>query len=380
MIREQHPGGGASQGGGFGRRAEGVDFRMRARQLAARGPSPWPVLSVYVNLLTPAGEAASYRPQLRKELAEALAALPERSPERESLLIDTTRVQHYLDYELTETVSAVALFANFAEADLFEAFPLPVRLAADAVRVGPLPWLDPLLGVFDHSQRAAALVVETDVARLYVLALGRIEIRREVRGPRPVLARLAVTALEDLARETGAAWLFASADTELSAEVEAALTPLATSRLLAPVVAWDPRPSEADVVSRVEALVATHEAKALVTLAERLAEPMHGGRTVRGLEDALAALRRGTVSELVLSAAFPDLAPGWSCLSCRAFGEGAPPITCPECGRASTHAVLLREELGHRALALGARVRLIARDASPAFDAAGGIGAVLRTP
>jgi len=382
MIHERNPDGGAPSGGGggFGRRPEVGDLRNRARQLAARGPSPWPVLSAYVNLLTPAGEPAPYRPVLKRELAAALATLPDPSPERESLQIDATRVQNYLDYELTAPAQAVALFANFAESDMFEAFPLPVRFPADAVRVGPLPWLFPLLGVLDRSRRAVALVVETDAARLYALALGRIELRREVRAPRPALAGLAVAALEDLARETDATWLYASSDAATRAEVEAAFSPAGAPHLLAPVIAWDQRPSEEDVVWHVEELVATREAKARVVLAERLAAPMHGGRTVRGLEDALAALTRGTVSELVLSAAFPDTAPGWTCLSCRAFGEGDPPAACPACGRATTLAVPLREELGHRALALGARVRFVERGASPAFDAEGGIGAVLKTP
>ena len=70
------------------------------RRLAARAPSPWPMLSVYVNTRPVGPQMLTYRPLLKKRMAEELAQYPARSPERESLAVDFARVQHYLDYDL----------------------------------------------------------------------------------------------------------------------------------------------------------------------------------------------------------------------------------------------------------------------------------------
>jgi peptide subunit release factor 1 (eRF1) len=181
-------------------------------------------------------------------------------------------------------------------------------------------------------------------------------------------------------RKAGATWLVVGGEAVILPELDAALSHEARERLLGPVVPWDVRLPEAELAARVQAQVEAREADARRALATRLAEPMHAGRTVRGLEDALAALRRGSVSELVLSTAFPAEAEGWACISCRGFGDGDTPAVCPDCGRATTSTVSLREELGHQALARGARVRIVEGGDVPAFDAQGGIGAVLRFP
>jgi len=96
MIHER----GTPAGAASGRPPEGGELDALLRRLAVRGPSPWPVLSVYVNTCGNAGSAAAYRPFLKKALGEALRAMPARSPEHGSLLVDTARAQHYLDYEV----------------------------------------------------------------------------------------------------------------------------------------------------------------------------------------------------------------------------------------------------------------------------------------
>ncbi len=61
-------------------------------RLALRAPSPWPFLSVYLNTRALGGGPVTFRPFLKKSFAEAMLALPERSPERESLRVDVQRV------------------------------------------------------------------------------------------------------------------------------------------------------------------------------------------------------------------------------------------------------------------------------------------------
>jgi hypothetical protein len=49
------------------------------KRLAARGPSPWPVLSVYVNTRPVGSAMTTYRPFLKKRLTEELKAFAERT-------------------------------------------------------------------------------------------------------------------------------------------------------------------------------------------------------------------------------------------------------------------------------------------------------------
>jgi len=366
--------------------------------MAGRRASPWPVLSVYLNTRPAAGGPITFRPFLKKALAEALAALPERSPEHDSLRVDIERVQHYLDYDLADATRAVALFACFGEDDWFEALQLPVPLAEPSVRVAPLPLLWPLLDVADRAQRVAVLLGDSHTARLFVLSLGRIEIRREVRSPlaerppregeaphsprhadeaRKKHARLAVATLEELARDAGAAWTLVAGEAVVLPDLEAALSHALRSRLLARPETWDVRLPEAELAARVDERVEARAAAARRALAEAVSAPV-AGRSVLGLADTIAALRAVRVAELVLSSAFPADRAGWSCSACHALGEGDPADTCPECGRATLSGVILREELAHRALAAGALVRFVEPLAVPAFDATGGVGATLR--
>src|SRR5262245_21321366 len=153
------------------------------KRLAMRPPSPWPVLSVYVNTRPVGTQIPTYRPYLKKRMAEELRSLKARSPEHESLAVDFARAQHYLDYDLRDVTQAVAIFASYAGEDLFDTVQLPVEFAENQVVVGPMPLLFPLLRVADRYRRAAVAVADGTATRLFVVALGAVEIRREVRAP-----------------------------------------------------------------------------------------------------------------------------------------------------------------------------------------------------
>ena len=99
------------------------------KRLVARPPSPWPVLSVYVNTRPVGSAMTTYRPFLKKRMTEELKALKARSPEHESLAVDFARAQHYLDYDLRDVTRSVAVFASYADEDMFDAVQLPVEFA-----------------------------------------------------------------------------------------------------------------------------------------------------------------------------------------------------------------------------------------------------------
>jgi hypothetical protein len=358
------------------------------KRLAARPPSPWPVLSVYVNTRPVGTQMTTYRPFLKKRMAEELRALKARSPEHESLSVDFARAQHYLDYDLREETQSVALFASYAGEDLFDVVQLPVEFAEPQVVVGALPVLFPLLQVADHYRRAAVAVADEQATRLFVMALGAVEIRREVRPP--ASARIAVPAsdpagtalqsaqaLEEMAREAGASWIVVGGEPMAAAELRRSLAPA-----LKPIVLeandWEPRLPEPELAADVARRVEAREREQRIERARALVAAIPGPGAVLGVDSTLEALRGDRVEELLLSETFPALVPAWTCHSCRAFGAGSPPRACPTCAREAVDPIALREELGAQAQARGAAVRFVEAGSVPAFDDGGGVGAFLR--
>jgi peptide subunit release factor 1 (eRF1) len=384
----------------------GPEDRLRIQQtlkrLAARGPSPWPVLSVYVNT-RPVGTAmTTYRQFLKKRLSEEIKAFKARSPEHESLTVDAARVQHYLDYDVKESTRGTAVFACYGDGDLFDAVQVPVEFPDQLVTVGPLATLYPLLRVSDCYRRAAVLLSDTHSARLFTIALGTIEIRREVKNPpMPRVkgageldsahqqrhaeehwkqhVRQAVHALEELANESQAAWILLGADQNIGPELEAALSP-ATREFLLGRFGWDIRIPEAELAESVQVAVEAREKEMRRLRAEELVRSAPHDGAILGVEQTVEALLAARVASLVLSEALPPEAPGWACRACRAFGAGPAAAACPVCGRAEAQSVSLREELGSQGLAQGAEVHFVESRAVPAFDAQGGVGAFARYP
>ena len=348
-------------------------------RLAARPPSPWPVLSVYVNTRPIGAQMTTYRPFLKKRMAEELKALKARSPEHESLAVDFARAQHYLDYDLREVTRAVALFASYAGSDLFDAVQLPVEFPEQQIVVGGMPVLFPLLRVADRSRRAAVAVADGAATRLFVLALGAVEIRREVRASGAAVDRAvpSALALEELAREAGASWIVLGGEPAAAAELRRALSPAATERLIE-AGPWDPRLPEAELAADVSRRIDEREDEARVERARALVDAVADGAAVLGVDATLEALRQDRVHELVMSETFPALVPAWTCRACRAFGGGTPPAACPVCGRETIEYVALREELGIQAKARGAAVIFVPAGSVSGFDEGGGVGAFLR--
>lgn len=383
--------------------AEAED-RLRIRQtlkrLAARGPSPWPVLSVYVNT-SPVGTAmTTYRPFLKKRVSEEIKALKPRSPEHESLTVDAARVQHYLDYDLNDNTRAVAIFACYGDGDLFDAVQIPIDFSRQTVTVGPLATIYPLMRMADCYRRGAVLLADAHSARLFTIALGSIEVRREVKNP-PVQPdnsapdparrqsheaehvrqhiRQAVHALDELVTETQAAWILLGGDPNLASEVAAALPAAAHDALLGRFP-WDMKIPESGLAEAVHEVVEAREQEIRRVRAEELVRTAPHEGAILGIAPTLEALLAARVGELILSESLAPEMEGWACRACRTFGAGPAADRCPVCDRPEIQAVSLREELGSQGLAQGAEVHFVEEGAVPEFDARGGVGAFARYP
>jgi peptide subunit release factor 1 (eRF1) len=149
------------------------DLRLSNRidALARIEPTSLPLLSVYLNSDVNETGRTTHDLFLRKELRQRAKTYGERSPERESLDRDCERIERYLAEELQPSTRGVALFAC-SGAGLFEAIQLQVPFNENRLVVNHRPHLYPLVRLDEAHPRYAALVVDTNSARIFVFGAG----------------------------------------------------------------------------------------------------------------------------------------------------------------------------------------------------------------
>src|SRR4029079_8994264 len=118
---------------------------------------------------------------IRKELKARSRTYPSNSPERASLDQDVERITRFLENELDPSANTVAIFAC-AAGELFETVQAAGRIPQHALHIGDRPHLYPLARLEAQCPRYAALVADTNTARILVFATGEIEQNREVKN------------------------------------------------------------------------------------------------------------------------------------------------------------------------------------------------------
>jgi peptide subunit release factor 1 (eRF1) len=137
-------------------------------RLAALEPSPFPVISLYLSLATNSSGREDYQQFIRKSFNERGRALSEHSSERESFEKDAARIQEYLEAKDTPAgARALAVFACYGS-DLFEAMALEASINEHSLFIGSVPHLYPLARLVESSPRYAAVVLDTNRARILV--------------------------------------------------------------------------------------------------------------------------------------------------------------------------------------------------------------------
>jgi peptide chain release factor subunit 1 len=139
-----------------------------------------PVLSLYLDMRPDETGHRHYESFLRKVVPERAGTLS--GSALTSFERDVDRVTAFLQSDVRRSANGVAVFACAARTDFFEALQLDVPLARNSLSLGPVPHLYPLARLNDQYPRYAALLVNTNSARLFVFGLGRTEAHREVIG------------------------------------------------------------------------------------------------------------------------------------------------------------------------------------------------------
>jgi peptide chain release factor subunit 1 len=153
-------------------------------RLAAFEPAGFPVLSLYLDARSNERGRERFDAFVRKELAARARTYAERSPERESFEADAARIQEWLGAEARVSANGIAIFACSGAGGFFEAVQLEAPLDASELFVGDQPHVYPLARLHDRYPRYAAVVADTDTARIFVIGLGAVQARGAIESPR----------------------------------------------------------------------------------------------------------------------------------------------------------------------------------------------------
>ncbi|HEY7413092.1 MAG TPA: Vms1/Ankzf1 family peptidyl-tRNA hydrolase [Vicinamibacteria bacterium] len=359
-------------------------------RLAETAPSALPVLSLYLDARPDARGRDHHGAFVRKALKQRGESYPPRSPERASFERDAENVRAYLRDELDPAANAVAVFAAEASG-LFEAVQLEAPIEESRLHVAATPHIYPLARLLDRYPIYAAVVTDTNQARIFVFGLGARLSERTVASPKVTRSEVGgwsqmryqrhvddqhrqhvrdvVDALERTVREEGIPHVVLAGD-EVVVPLLRDLLPEALATRVVDVVRLDRKAPEREVLEATLEALRRHEAG---TEAERAAQLLDeyraGGLAVAGLRETEAALERGQVHELLLAAD-----PRAVRVVDDDEGSG-PPDARPEPSEAGDPAEV-SDRLVTRARQTGARVAFV-EDAA-LLESVGGVAAALR--
>jgi peptide chain release factor subunit 1 len=297
---------------------------QRLDSLAEVEPQPYPVLSVYLDTTPNETGHRTIDLFLRQELTRRLETFRAGSPERKSLEKDATRIYRYIESELRPEHKTVAIFAC-AEAGLFEAIPLEVRLDKNLVVISDRPLFYPLALVDDQYPRYAAVLADTNHTRIFVFSTGRHEHTIDIEGQKTKHVKVGgwsqaryqrhvenfhlhhvkevVDVLDRVVRQDDIARVILAGDEVVLPLVQKEL-PKHLAEKIVDVVRLDARAPEHEVLTSTLAHLRQKDAESDETVAERLLDEYRGGGLATiGAAETLAALRQGQVDTLVLTAA-----------------------------------------------------------------------------
>jgi peptide subunit release factor 1 (eRF1) len=359
-------------------------------RLAGFEPTTAPVLSLYLDTSPNQQGRDDFDAFLRKELKIARQMFPLRSAERDSVEADTERIAAYLRDELRPSSNGVAIFASHGAAEFFEAVQVETAFAENLLQVADRPHLYPLARVTDQHPPYAALIADTNAARLFVFGRGITMRSEEVTGTKVSRASVGgwsqaryqrhienyhlshakevVAALEQVIREDGVEQIVLAGDEVIIPLLREQLPAHLSDRVI-DVLRLDITTPEHQILKATAEALKEHDGETDATEVSRLLDQYRAGQlAVAGAAATLAALNRGQVDVLLISAA-PE-----------AIDDDTGAVTKTETPAAPDEATdaetPLAEQLVRLARTTGARVSFIE---DPALLAdLGGVGAMLR--
>ena len=365
-------------------------------RLAAYEPQNVPVVSLYLNLAPDQHGRDNYDAFLRKASVEHLQAFDPQSAEHASLERDFDRIAQYLVADVNRSANSLALFSSSGAGEFFEAIQLDAPIDDHWLFIGAVPHLYPLVRLVDQYPRYAAVLVDTNRARILVFGLGAVQSRDEVTGVKTRRSSMGgwsqaryqrraenfhqrhikevVDTLDAIVRRDNIQHIIVAGDDVVVSLLREEMPRHLADRLV-DVLKLDRHAGEDAIV---EATLETLRQKDAETDAERVREVVDawqsGGLGVVGPEAVLRGLALGQVDELLIAASPQDLK------AVQTLPEDAAPepvvVQTSSAAESDQQRIHLADELVTRAQQTGARVRMI--ENSDLLEPYGGVGALLR--
>jgi peptide chain release factor subunit 1 len=372
-------------------------------RLARFEPVPYPVVSLYLNTQPNEHGRDQYQAFVRQEFKARSRTYPPGSPDRESLDKDLERINAFLGNELQPSANGVAIFAC-AAGEMFEAIQMTAPVERHWLYIGDAPHLYPLARIESKYPRYAAVVADTNSARILVFATNELVVTEEVVGEKTRRtsqggwsqarfqrhisnfhmqhAKEIVDALDRIVLQEGITQILTAGDEVILPLLRDQL-PKHLSEKVVDHLKLDTRaPLDTILNATIEAMARQNERSDREKVEAAIGGYRAGGLGVVGPEDTLDALVKGQVDELLLTATMHALR-DVSNEAVRAMANDSTllepavePAAGGEAAEASPRVVRLADELVTRAKQTAATVTFI-EDAT-LLQEYGGVAALLR--
>ncbi len=298
-------------------------------RLIAFEPTPFPVISVYLNTQADQHGRDNYDAFVRRELKARAKNWAMRTPERESFDRDAERINEYLREELRPSSNGAAIFACAAEGGFFEAVQFDAPIEENRLYTSYQPSVYSLARFIDHYPPYIALVADTNTAHLYVFGAGEELEQRDVVNPKvhrtmiggwsqarfqrhidDIRMRHAKEVVEELDRVTrreGIDRIVLAGDEVIIPMLREEL-PQRLEEMVIDTLHLDIDTPEHEVMKASFEAVRAHDARKDAEKVEKLLDKYLGsGFAVAGARDTLIALTLGQVDEMLISASERDV-------------------------------------------------------------------------
>jgi peptide subunit release factor 1 (eRF1) len=300
-------------------------------RLVAFEPTTFPVLSVYLNTQPDQhGRTPDAAPYLHREFQALARTWAPSSPERHSFDRDVERIVSYATDRIDPTANGVAIFACWAAEEFFEAIQLTAPVSDNRVYAYNQPHLYHLALLDEQYPRYAAVLTDTNTARIFVFGLGQAIAAEQVKGNKVHRVKVGGWSQARYQRRVGNAHHeHAKEVIERLAQIvhedkishiilagDQVVIPLLQEQLpqemvpMVQVMKLDLHSSDQDVLTATLAKLQEQEAGTAAEKVDRLMQQYRArGLAVVGLQETLEALAKGQVEELLISGAIEETHP-----------------------------------------------------------------------
>jgi peptide subunit release factor 1 (eRF1) len=370
----------------------GMTLSDQLDSLAAFEQSPYPVVSLYLNTQPGSTGKDQYQTFVRKEFAARSRTYRDHSPERESLDKDLERISRYLETELQPSANGVAIFACSA-GELFDAVQLTAPIQRHSLYIGDQPHLYPLARLESQYPRYAAVLTDTNSARILVVATGEVVDERELKGVKTRFQRHlenfhlqhvkeVVDVLDRIVQEEGIEQIVVAGDEVVTPLLREQMPKRLAEKIVDQVRLEAAAPADEILRMTLEAMKKSDQASDIEAVDSVVGAYRAGGLGVVGPEETLEALIQGQVDTLLINASVRDLESlGTPSVQSAANDAGIeePAVEASSAGEAAEgnpQAVRIADELIAKAKQTSARIKFI--EDSALLAPYGGVAAQLR--